>query len=414
MNREEWQRKKHRIQRTKRRLLAFVLLIFVGLAAYYFVDQYFFKAKAVPTALTATSNQIGPTAASTTAATDSQSSNEAAAPLSADSYSNLSQTILADEAQELDQKITAANFGGTALVVQNGQLILQKGYGFADYQQQKPNTADSHYQLASVQKGLTATLILQQIQAGNLRFDTPLSKFYPQIIGSDSITIDQMLHMTSGLKIDVSPENLYGEAGIIDFFQQNVYLQNPGKFRYSPVNFVLLAGILRQLTKKDYRQLLKETYSDRFGLQNFGYYDDWSTRENHTLSYQPVGSNNYAQQIIEPEYEFARELGTGNVDSTTGDLYWYYHQLFNGKLVKPAILQSLWTKKDGSTYYGGLYDKGDYFRGHGLERGQRTLVLITKDAKNAVILMTNSNNGQPTATLESDLFNQITGIKAKF
>ncbi len=67
---------------------------------------------------------------------------------------------------------------------------------------------------------------------------------------------------------------------------------------------------------------------------------------------KPYWNNPIIQQVINgqktiriikcsqfPAASFAHEFGTGNVDMTTGDLYWYLHQLMSGHLVSTALLQ---------------------------------------------------------------------------
>ena len=53
---------------------------------------------------------------------------------------------------------------------------------------------------------MTALLILKQIQSGKITFDTKLSEFYPQIPGSQQISIKNMLYMRSGLHRTASPK----------------------------------------------------------------------------------------------------------------------------------------------------------------------------------------------------------------
>ena len=80
-------------------------------------------------------------------------------------------------------------------------MILEKGYGYANEEAQQPNTPSLYYQIGSIQKAMTALLlILKQVDIGKLSLDTKLDKFYPQINGSNKITIKDLLYMRSGLK----------------------------------------------------------------------------------------------------------------------------------------------------------------------------------------------------------------------
>ncbi|KRN47255.1 hypothetical protein IV84_GL001977 [Pediococcus damnosus] len=92
-------------------------------------------------------------------------------------------------------------FVGTVLIIKNGHQIYNQGYGYANISKKALNTANSEYQILSMQKSMTAMLIMQQIQAGNLQFADHLDKFYPEIPGASQITIRSMLDMQTGLRI---------------------------------------------------------------------------------------------------------------------------------------------------------------------------------------------------------------------
>lgn len=109
-----------------------------------------------------------------------------------------------------------------------------------------------------------------------------------------------------------------------------------------------------------------------------------------------------------------RELGTGNLAMTTGDLYWYYHQLLSGKLVNPTILNAAWQRETKATYNGGQYDKGLYLRANGMIASQHCMVLISKDGQNAVLLLSNHGNVLNHKTLMNELYQDLTGTIANF
>ncbi|MGM0138685.1 hypothetical protein IGI65_001132 [Enterococcus sp. DIV0755b] len=333
--------------------------------------------------------------------------------LSAAEYQNLSKDLLAPSGESFDTRLKLENFVGTALIVKNGQIILQQGYGYQDFANQKRNSVASLYQIGSVQKSLTATLIYKQIEAGRLTLDTPLSQFFPQIYGSENITIKQMLHMTSGLALPEIPLSVKNEAEVVNFAVNNAQIKYSGRFFYSPVNYVLLAGILRQITHTSYAQLIQQTFANQMGLKIIEY-PNWYQNSNHTVSYGGKDAADYSQVVTEKNGQFVRELGTGNLAMTTGDLYWYYHQLLSGKLVNPTILNAAWQRETKATYNGGQYDKGLYLRANGMIASQHCMVLISKDGQNAVLLLSNHGNVLNHKTLMNELYQDLTGTIANF
>lgn len=336
-------------------------------------------------------------------------------PLDLHEKENLSKPQLdPTEGQALHQELIDQHFVGTALIFRNGQILVNQGYGYADFANNRLNTVTSHFQIGSIQKGFTAVLIAKLIAEGKLDYDTHLSQFYPNIPNSQVITINDLLHMSSGLNTTATPTGSTDVQQIEDFYLQHLTSVGPGKFFYTPINYFLLARIVEKLTGDSYENYFRQTYT-KGGLQDFGFYNDWYQRSDNTISYSVTASpDDYSKPIHEGEDEFARELGTGNVDMTIGELYWYFHQLSQGHILAKNQLDRLWTKYPGTNYIGGLYDLDDHYRMHGNEDGQRVLMMTSKDFQTGVILMSNRENGKVYNDLMNDLFQKVSGLNARF
>jgi len=67
--------------------------------------------------------------------------------------------------------------GASAGIVFRQELVWSSGFGFADVENQIPVTADTPFELASVSKPFASILLMQLIEAGQLKPDDPMSKF---------------------------------------------------------------------------------------------------------------------------------------------------------------------------------------------------------------------------------------------
>lgn len=66
----------------------------------------------------------------------------------------------------------------TIAVVQDGEVLLEKGYGFADLEQQLPVQADrTLFRIGSTSKLFTWTAIMQLVEAGKLDLDEDINKY---------------------------------------------------------------------------------------------------------------------------------------------------------------------------------------------------------------------------------------------
>ena len=105
-------------------------------------------------------------------------------------------------------------------------------------------TTDSIFQIASISKVFTASLIMQLVDEGRLDLDAPVKQYLPDFTLADSlaaekITVSQLLNHTSGIPGDFIGNNSYTEQNAIARYVDRCSALNlvhpPGK-RYSYSN----------------------------------------------------------------------------------------------------------------------------------------------------------------------------------
>jgi CubicO group peptidase (beta-lactamase class C family) len=132
--------------------------------------------------------------------------------------------------------------GLSMVVIQDGEVLSARGFGYADVEHRKPATADTLYHLASVTKTFAAILVLQLVEQGRLDLDEPVSR-YSEDFKDDSVRIKHLLSHTS----DGTP----GE-----------------RFSYNPERFEYLKAILEKKTGKPVRQLFVETFLEPLAMRD--------------------------------------------------------------------------------------------------------------------------------------------------
>ena len=85
--------------------------------------------------------------------------------------------------------VKAAGFSGTLLIARGGEILVNKGYGMANYEWDVPNTPKTIFQIASVSKSFTAAAIMILEERGLLSINDPLAKFIPDYPSGDKITV---------------------------------------------------------------------------------------------------------------------------------------------------------------------------------------------------------------------------------
>lgn len=241
---------------------------------------------------------------------------------------------------------------GSLAISQNGELVYQKAIGQASSTMHVPNQANvkTRYRVGSISKMFTAVMILQLIEEHKLDFNTPLSKFFPQLPNADKITIGSMLDHRSGLhnySDDPAFRNYmtmpHTETEMLDIVAATKPDFTPNtRAAYSNTNFLLLGYMVEKLSGTTYNEALRQGIAAKIGLEDTFYGTKTNVTNNEAYSFKL--NNDWEQQ---PETDVSNFGGAGAVVSTPADLVKFIDALFNGKLISNQYLDSMKTLRDG-------------------------------------------------------------------
>lgn len=219
------------------------------------------------------------------------------------------------------------DFSGSLLVAKDGRVLFQKSYGMANYEWSIPNSERTKFHIASITKTFTAAAILQLEQQGKLKLTDPLSKYIPDFLNGDRITIEQMLSHTSGLPDFYSLPEYSGKknqrvtlADLIAWVKTKPLDFLPGsKSSYSNTGYAFLAYIVEQVSGKSYDEYLAEAILKPAGLKDTGPFRDDTIIPNRATGYQPAFGDHGLRNA--PAYDKTILTGSGSLYSTAPDLY---------------------------------------------------------------------------------------------
>lgn len=241
---------------------------------------------------------------------------------------------------------------GSVTIAKGNDIVYQKSIGFADvFQKQKANK-ETQYRIGSISKVFTAVMIFQLIEEGKLQLTTPLAKYFPQVQGSEAITIEHLLHHRSGIKsITDEPDyltwcvNPKTQAEILELISRDMPSFEPNEYaEYSNSNFILLGYIIEKITKNCYANELKTRIADKLDLQHTYYGGKINTSKNQAQSFTFDGESSW---VLSQETDMSIPGGAGAIVSTSEDLTKFITALFNGKLVKTSSLEKMKEVQDG-------------------------------------------------------------------
>lgn len=324
-------------------------------------------------------------------------------------YQNIS-SIHSSLSEQLNKKIIQTNSSGTFLVIKNNQVVLMDNYGNAKSYSDKP--IDSTYMLGSVQKLVTATLLMTLIEKGKIDLDTTLDTYYPEIPNSKNITIDQMLSMTSGLILKEKLDSTKSKEESISYALKNVSYEKQTKWHYSDVNFFLLAAIIEKITHTSYEQYFDETIKKPLNLEHSGFYNDRQKESDFIPSYYKEDDGTIKNEPVSiSESAYINELGTGNIYTSVSDLLTLIQAVIDGRVVSQETLQKTLEKKPGPYFYdykAGIYDRENNYYAHGVFRGYESTLFFNKDASDMVIFLSNVyEKDRSSIALTKELFLEI-------
>jgi len=162
-------------------------------------------------------------------------------------------------------------------------------------------TATSVFQLASVTKLWTATLIMQLVDEGLLDLDCPVRSYLPGFRVADehasaSVTPRHLLSHTAGFDAEVVTETTNGDDAIAMFVDE--YLPTVGQlfgageyFSYNNSGYSLLGRIVEVLRGKPYRRVVREHLVDPLGLRHVATRADEAILFRTSVGHYPRGAD---------------------------------------------------------------------------------------------------------------------------
>ena len=307
----------------------------------------------------------------------------------------------------IEEYVVDWKFMGAVLVCMNGEILLKKGYGFANLEWEIPNTPSTKFQIASVSKQFTAAAIFLLQDQGKLNVNDLVKQYLPDSPDAwNKITILHLLTHTAGIhtyndadvlnyftptrKIECTPEN------ILEMFLSKPLEFEPGeRFAYSNSGFVVLGRIIEKISGQSYGKFLQENLFGPLGMENSGHLSYKEILKNRADGYDQCNGELQNSDL----FDIAICYACGSLYSTVEDLLKWVQGLFAGKLLNESTLQQMITPfKDN--YACGLEvtpEKGrKVIRHKGKTPGFKSVLSYYPDDQLIVTVLSNNEYGSAT------------------
>jgi CubicO group peptidase (beta-lactamase class C family) len=164
---------------------------------------------------------------------------------------------------------------GTAVGVLFGGEVIDHAAGVLSKATEVPATPDTVFQIGSITKVWTTTLVMQLVDEGKVDLDKPLRDYLPEFVIGDEeaaavITVRQLLCHTSGFEGDIFNETGKGDDAIEKFVPSLAEVSQlfaPGEmFSYNNAAFAVLGRLIEVLRGKPFDTVLREHLFTPLGL----------------------------------------------------------------------------------------------------------------------------------------------------
>jgi CubicO group peptidase (beta-lactamase class C family) len=224
----------------------------------------------------------------------------------------------------LETKISGNVPGASVLVIHQGKVVFKKAYGFANVEENTPNTPQTIFRLGSVSKQFTAMAIMQLHNKKLLSYNDSVDKFFPELVNGGKITIRNLLTHTSGILESADSE--------LEFI--------PGsRMNYSNTGYNLLGKIIEKVSGLSYAEFLSENIFKPLLMVNTGFEHAGQKPEKMASGYKPGNGNYIASEVVDVSGAYA----AGALYSTTEDMYLWNNALDSEKLVEKSTLEQAFT-----------------------------------------------------------------------
>ncbi len=167
-------------------------------------------------------------------------------------------------------------------VLQHGEIFAEGAMGTAQPDANPPilATIDTIFDMASISKPITATLLLQCAERGMLHLGMQVKHFLSEAETSPcgSLTLRQLATHSSGLPAWKPLYQNAEQSALRQILATELENEPNTKYVYSDLGYILLGEIIQRIAGKPLDALAKEWIFEPLGMQDTGYLPDASSR----------------------------------------------------------------------------------------------------------------------------------------
>ncbi len=262
---------------------------------------------------------------------------------------------------EFLEACAAQGYRGSVLVASKGKVLIEEGYGPADAEAGRKQTAQTVFSVGSVTKQFTAAGIMKLVEQRKLSVTDALVKFFPEApADKKNITIHQLLTHTSGFAGTLGDDydNVTASQFLKLAFEAPLNAKPGEQYEYSNVGYSILGILIEKVSGMGYEKFLNQYLFAPAGMKRTGYVIPTFKNEELAVGYRNgIRWGTALDRAWLPDGPGWHLRANGGMLSTVGDMQLWYRALRNNKVLAKTSTQQLFAKQvaenpEGSSHYG--------------------------------------------------------------
>jgi CubicO group peptidase (beta-lactamase class C family) len=251
--------------------------------------------------------------------------------------------------------------GATIAITQNGQPLILKGYGYADWKKKTPvDPVTTTFRPGSISKLFTYVSMMQLVEQGKLDLDTDVSRYLdfpinpgPSGIGNAPITLRNLATHTAGFE---ETDHDFGsdKSGKLPYSLRDYLLRNqpnrfaaPGKaLAYSNYGIAMIGYIIQRVSGEPFAGYVQQHIFTPLGMTHSTFVQPLPAGLSATLGYKST-------EASDTGFEGVTAVPAGGLSSTAADMALFGQMLLNHgtlnrasnsvKILEPSSIATLFT-----------------------------------------------------------------------
>ena len=220
--------------------------------------------------------------------------------------------------------------GVSIVIVHDQDVLLAKGFGYADLEKKIPADPQTLYRVGSVTKVFTALMLMQLRDAGKLDLDDPIEKYLPEFKiksrfpDARPATFRQVAAHFSGLPREPPMKHEYQlteefpsvEEQLKSLKNVEMILPAMTMYSYSNLGYNIMGLALSRVTHQPYDQYVVNHILEPLGMTHSGFALTEQMKRHFAVGYNPARPDGTHERSSYPKYGVA----SGMLYSTADDL----------------------------------------------------------------------------------------------